>query len=141
MTKNLLQKKMPYVEIVAEAWDKGAYSHGRFSPWNDLDAKSQNAVLDFVHAIADESEQSAQQRIKFDPVQKAKHYNLHPSGIECIDVIRHYNYCIGSAMKYLWRNGLKEEADMQPIDKQIQDLEKAVYCIEDEIEWLKGTRK
>ena len=77
----------------------------------------------------------------FDPVQKAKHYNLHPSGIECIQIVRHHIFNIGNAIKYLWRNGLKEEAEMPTLDKQIQDLEKAVYYIEDEISRLKEMRK
>lgn len=68
---------------------------------------------------------------EFDAVNKPKHYNSHPSGIECIEVVRHHNFAIGNAIKYLWRQGLKEEAP------QIQDLEKATWYIQDEILRLK----
>ena len=65
-----------------------------------------------------------------DVVNHPKHYTSDPSGIECIQVTRHRNFNIGNAMKYLWRNGLKDS------DAQIQDLRKAIWYIEDEIKRL-----
>lgn len=35
------------------------------------------------------------------------HYRQHPSGIECIDITRHMNFCLGNVIKYVWRAGLK----------------------------------
>jgi hypothetical protein len=61
-----------------------------------------------------------------DPVNAPKHYRSHPSGIECIEVTEHYGFCIGNAIKYLWRAGLKGDA--------IEDLKKSVWYIEREIE-------
>lgn len=49
------------------------------------------------------------------------HYNAHPSGIECIDVVEHYGFNVGNAIKYLWRAGLKGD--------RIEDLEKAAWYI------------
>lgn len=66
-------------------------------------------------------------------VEHPKHYNCDPSGIECIEIIRHRNFNIGSAMKYLWRHGLKKEEGMADKDKAIEDLKKAIFYIEDEI--------
>ena len=60
------------------------------------------------------------------PVNHPSHYNEHPSGVECIDIVEYFNFCIGNAIKYLWRAGLKHE------DKK-QDLEKAKWFIEREI--------
>lgn len=65
-----------------------------------------------------------------DPVNHPKHYTSHPSGVECIQVTRHMGFNIGNALKYLWRNGLK---DGQPA---VQDLKKAIWYIQDEIERL-----
>lgn len=65
-----------------------------------------------------------------DNVNHPKHYTSDPSGIECIEVTRHRNFNIGNAIKYLWRNGLKDS------DAQIQDLEKAIWYIQDEINRL-----
>lgn len=68
-----------------------------------------------------------------DNVNHPTHYTSHPSGVECITVVRHYNFNVGGAIKYLWRNGLKDE------DAQVEDLEKAVWLIQDEIKRLQET--
>lgn len=61
-----------------------------------------------------------------DPVNHPKHYTDHPSGIECIQITEHMGFCLGNAIKYIWRAGLKS-------DNKIQDLEKAVWYIQREI--------
>lgn len=60
-----------------------------------------------------------------DPVNHPKHYNNHPSGIECIKITRHMGFNLGNAIKYLWRADLKGAS--------IEDLKKAVWYIQDEI--------
>lgn len=60
-----------------------------------------------------------------DPIQPA-HYRQHPSGVEAIEITEHFNFCLGNAIKYVWRAGLKGEA--------LEDLRKARYYIEREIE-------
>jgi hypothetical protein len=70
---------------------------------------------------------------KFDVVNHPSHYTSDPSGVECITITRHRNFNVGNAIKYLWRNGLK---DSDNPDKQIEDLRKAVFYINDEIERL-----
>ena len=67
---------------------------------------------------------------QFDPVNKPRHYNSHPSGIECIQIARHHSFAIGSAIKYLWRQGLKDG------ESNIKDLKKAIWYIIDEIQRL-----
>lgn len=62
-----------------------------------------------------------------DAVNHPKHYNKHPSGVECIDIIEHMTHNAGAAVKYLWRAGLKDSAPL------VQDLEKARWYIEREI--------
>ena len=64
-----------------------------------------------------------------DKVNHPKHYTSHPSGIECIQITEHYNFCIGNAIKYLWRQGLKDEAGYDPVQKQIEDAQKAIWYI------------
>jgi hypothetical protein len=73
-----------------------------------------------------------------DPVNHPKHYTSHPSGVECIDITQHYNFCVGNAIKYLWRNGLKADSDNTAKDKQIEDLKKAVWYINKEISNLES---
>ena len=64
-------------------------------------------------------------------VNHPKHYNQHPAGIECIDIIRHYTCDIANAIKYLWRAGLKPEMGKEDAEKEIEDLKKALWYIED----------
>lgn len=71
-----------------------------------------------------------------DNVNHPEHYTSHPSGYECIEITRHYNFCIGNAIKYLWRAGLKTEQGMSDKEKQVEDLKKAIWYINDEIKSL-----
>lgn len=41
------------------------------------------------------------------PVNHPTHYTTNPSGVECTQVTQHMNFCLGNAMKYLWRAGQK----------------------------------
>jgi Protein of unknwon function (DUF3310) len=61
----------------------------------------------------------------FDPVTGPKHYTTHPSGVECITVTEHMNFCLGNAVKYIWRAG--EKGDI------IEDLKKARWYLDREI--------
>lgn len=63
-------------------------------------------------------------------VNHPTHYNQHPSGVECITIVRHFNFNVGNAIKYLWRAGLKGNA--------VEDLRKAAWYIRDEIERTEG---
>lgn len=65
------------------------------------------------------------------------YYKSHPSGVECINITRHYCFSIGNAIKYLWRAGLKTEEGLQDREKEIEDLRKAIWYINDRIEQLK----
>jgi hypothetical protein len=62
---------------------------------------------------------------KIDMVNNPPHYTKHPSGVECIEITRHMSYNLGNAIKYIWRADLKHDA--------IEDLEKAVFYLQDEI--------
>jgi hypothetical protein len=62
----------------------------------------------------------------YDKVQRPEHYNVHPSGIECIEITRHMSFNAGNAVKYIWRAGLKSK-DI------LTDLKKALWYIQDEI--------
>lgn len=59
----------------------------------------------------------------FDVVQKAKHYNDHPSGIEAIHIVRCLNFDMGCAVKYVMRRHGKEYA---------RSLKSAAYYLEDQ---------
>lgn len=56
-----------------------------------------------------------------DAVHHPAHYNAHPAGMECIDLVERLPFCQGNAIKYLWR------ADHKGARKQ--DLEKALWYV------------
>lgn len=57
-------------------------------------------------------------------VNHPQHYTA--QAIECIQVTEHMNFCLGNAVKYIWRADLKGNA--------IEDLHKAVWYLEREID-------
>lgn len=74
------------------------------------------------------------QKADNDQVNKPAHYRAHPSGVECIEITEHMNFCLGNAVKYIWRAGLKT-------DDPIVDLEKARWYIERELQRLRSNNK
>jgi hypothetical protein len=62
-----------------------------------------------------------------DPINPS-HYQNHPSGVECIQITEHMNFCRGNAIKYLWRAGEKGD--------EIEDLRKARWYVDREIQRL-----
>lgn len=68
-------------------------------------------------------------------IKHPTHYNSHPSGVECIEVATKFDYCLGNAIKYLWRQGLKEG---QPSEK---DLKKAEEYLKLRTKYVPGSSK
>jgi hypothetical protein len=65
-------------------------------------------------------------KAEHDPVAYPKHYTSHPSGIEAIQITEHMGFCLGNAVKYIWRADLKADA--------LEDLRKAAWYVQREIE-------
>ena len=72
--------------------------------------------------------------MSYDNINHPPHYKAHPSGVECIQITEHLNFCLGNAIKYIWRAGLKDTT------KKVEDLKKAAWYIEREIARLGGER-
>ena len=68
----------------------------------------------------------------YETVDHPAHYCSHPSKIECIAITEHMNFCLGNAVKYIWRSGEKGNA--------IEDLRKSIWYINREIERLKNAK-
>nr|CAA6830572.1 MAG: Unknown protein [uncultured Thiotrichaceae bacterium] len=68
---------------------------------------------------------------KHTPVKQPSHYSSHPSGVQCVTITQHMNFCRGNAIKYTWRAGEKNP------DEEIQDLQKAKQYLKIEIKRLK----
>lgn len=68
--------------------------------------------------------------LPYEKVDHPKHYNEHPAGIECVDVVEEMSFNLGNAVKYIWRAGLK------PDSKNDEDLAKAEWYLKRERERL-----
>ena len=75
---------------------------------------------------------------------------LHPShytwlkklcGIEVIDITRHMNFNLGNVIKYVLRSGHKSEEGMSDKQKRIEDLKKAVFYLNDEINRIENDKE
>lgn len=71
-----------------------------------------------------------------DPVNHPSHYSWlkEVCGIEVIDITRHLDFDLGNAIKYILRAGRKDKS------KTIEDLEKAIFYINDRIKLLKDEK-
>lgn len=70
---------------------------------------------------------------EFDAVNHPQHYlsgkaqcSACEKTIECIDVVKHMNFNLGNAIKYIWRSEHK--------GNRIQDLQKAIWYLQNEID-------
>ena len=75
-----------------------------------------------------------------DKVNHPSHYTWlrELCGIEVIDITRHMDFCFGNAVKYLLRAGHKSEEGYSDRQKQIEDLKKAIWYINDKITQLEN---
>lgn len=60
-------------------------------------------------------------------------------GIEPIDICRHLDFNCGSAVKYLLRKG-KKEMNLSEREQRVQDLSKAIFYLQDEIDMIKKSK-
>jgi hypothetical protein len=58
-----------------------------------------------------------------DLVNHPPHYNVHPSGLEAIEICRERSFNIGNVIKYCWRAGEK--------GSELEDLRKALWYLTD----------
>lgn len=75
-----------------------------------------------------------------DRVEHPSHYTWlkEKCGIEVIDITRHLDFDLGNAIKYILRSGHKTELGYTEMQKQIEDLKKAAFYINDKIKVLEN---
>ena len=78
-----------------------------------------------------------------DKVQHPSHYTWLKElcGIEVIDITRHLDFDLGNVIKYTLRAGHKLEEGYSEADKTIEDLQKAIFYLNDKIELIRKTKK
>lgn len=65
-------------------------------------------------------------------VNHPSYYAL-PNGLEAIDIARHLSFDLGNVVKYVVRAGRKTEQGLTSREKQLEDLKKALFYLQDEI--------
>lgn len=80
---------------------------------------------------------------KEDRVNHPSHYTWLEKlcGIEVIDITRHMNFNLGNVIKYVLRSGHKSEEGMSDKQKRIEDLKKAVFYLNDEINRIENDKE
>lgn len=109
----------------------------------DMETSNKNDISVFKRLKEDQQEALSTISSKEDRVNHPSHYTWlkKKCGIEVIDITRHLNFNIGNVIKYVLRSGHKAEEGMSNKDKQIEDLQKAVFYLNDEIKRLKDDWK
>ena len=75
-----------------------------------------------------------------DNVNHPSHYTWlkEKCGIEVIDITRHMDFNLGNAIKYILRAGHKKDYYLHSKQKEIEDLKKAAWYINDKIKQLES---
>ena len=74
-----------------------------------------------------------------DRVNNPNHYKSDNNKYEVIDIIEFFNlnFHRGNVLKYLLRSGKKSEAGYDATEKEIEDLEKAIWYLRREVKRIK----
>lgn len=115
-------------------------NYNPYRSFNSQNSTDRSCITDKVERNIEAVSEELNKIIK--PEHRVNHpsYYQDPSGVECITVARYRDFNIGNALKYLWRAGLKKEEGISDIDKQIEDLKKAIFYINDEINKLNNNK-
>lgn len=84
-----------------------------------------------LHPEENSRGETSDETIPDDPIHHPKHYT-HYKGLEVIQLTEQMNFNKGNAVKYVARAGLKNP------DTEVEDLEKAKWYIQREIDRIKG---
>ena len=107
------------------------------SPKNEFFAHfDTESIMKFGVAIADGGESRNE---KTEQVSHPSHYAWLKDlcGVEPLDICRHLDFNTGNAIKYLLRKD-KVDGNKTKTEKRIEDLRKAIFYINDEINKLNG---
>lgn len=98
-----------YESVCKDCWEK----HNGEDDW-DAEAHANKLSMSW----------DASEELKSSAVEHPNYYK-NESGIEVLDLIRHMPWAKGNAIKYIFRAGNKDKS------KEVEDLRKAIFCLED----------
>ena len=136
-TKNFTDKNKTYLSD----WIRGIRANGMDLVTELKKEGYSYAQIEEISRVCD-CKTAAESHNGSDGVKHPNYYML-PNGIECIEVIRHFDNNTGNAIKYLWRQGTigKYEVGMTIEEKRVHDLKKAKEYIDDLIDELEGKHR
>lgn len=97
--------------------DEEAYIESRQPGWRE-----ENQTETYGPRSLDERKEPL---VGYGTVDHPRHYNAHPSGVECIIVAEGFSFNLGNVIKYIWRAEEK--------GTPIEDLRKARWYLDREI--------
>ena len=118
-----------------------AFNRGKFY-YSNYDGKSIYGENNKLYNINDFNFNNSFMSISNEKVDHPRHYSYLKElcGIEVIDITRHLDFDLGNAIKYILRSGHKEESSMTNKEKEIEDLQKAVWYLNDKIKMLENEK-
>lgn len=91
-------------------------------------AEFDKLLIDQLNSKIDKLKKLNDEKSNDDVINHPDHYISHPSGVECLEIVQHMDFCLGNAIKYIWRCEEK--------GKPIEDLKKAIFYLERKIQLL-----
>ena len=116
-----IRSTIPEKTSVEHVEDYKDYKH-RISDFND---RINEVCVNMADSISEKITQFSN-----DNVNRPSHYT--DGKIEVIDYIedKKFGFCLGNAIKYISRAGKKHSAGMSKKEKEVEDLNKAIYYIQ-----------
>lgn len=147
-TLNKFTKGNAYRIISKDFEHSKGYSYGIVNDAGLIDYISQEEVehcftnKDVPDKITYFSSADEESKIK-DNVNHPSHYTWLKDlcGVEVIDITRHMDFDLGCVLKYVLRAGKKKEMGLSDIEKEIEDLSKAKFYLNDKIAFLKNEQR
>jgi hypothetical protein len=102
-------------------------------PYGDINGTSLNDLVNRemdrreARGEANPPEEEVNDLARYKDTINPVHYRAHPSGVECIQITEHMGFCLGNAIKYIWRADMKGGRE---------DLEKAIWYLQRELRRL-----
>lgn len=115
--------------VYIESDDNGFFWNLDFSPLGETDMYADNTD-DFLSNYEFVCDSKYDVPVALGDAINPDHYQSDPSGVQCIEISENWSFCLGNALKYMWRSGKKDSS------KNIEDLQKAIWYIEREISRL-----
>lgn len=117
--------------IAARNWDAQLYSKATLIGINYDSSDWKNSLIERPAAENSNKQKTETKNTTVkDDIKHPNHYTDTPFGLEVIEITKHYDFCTGNALKYIFRHGKKVYDGLTVKDSAIKDLRKAIQNLE-----------